>query len=132
MGKKRPRAVQPAGAVTSRSTEEIRMPAENSATAVLWRCRGCGKWSHAQRDPITHKRWQAAPGAATDEDGRAFEGQGWFVWCGPFDRWTAQHDDPKPRTVVYNLGEPVSHIEREIALGMPPVVGPQDDAEIPF
>jgi hypothetical protein len=100
-----------------------------SATETLWRCRECGKWSHAKRDPIQHKRWQPAPDVATDEDGMPYRGQGWFVWCGPFDRWETRHSDPSPRPALLNLGEPVSYAEREIALG---TYTPSTLGEAPF
>jgi hypothetical protein len=92
------------------------MPAINEH-AVLWRCRECGKWSHAKRDPITHKRWHHGEGKP--------KYAGWFVWCGPFDRWTASHDDPAPRAPILNLNVPVSRLEREAALGM-------DTSDVPF
>lgn len=96
---------------------------------ILWRCRECGKWSHAKRDPIQHRRWESVPDPATDEDGTPYREQGWFVWCGPFDRWEAHYSDPSPRPVPFNTGHPVSYVERQIALGIykPPAPG-----EVPF
>lgn len=79
---------------------------------TVWRCRECGKWSHAKRDPIRHKRWHQH--GEKDPD---LGTEGWFIWCGPFDRWTAQHDDPKPRGYVFGVGEPVSYAEKAMALG---------------
>lgn len=92
---------------------------------TLWRCRKCGKWSHAKRDPRRHKRWHAAE----RYDGTRSGDTGWFTWCGPFDRWTAQHDDPRPRGYVFGIGEPVSYAEKAMALGeyQHPSVG-----EVPF
>jgi hypothetical protein len=88
-------------------------------TAVLWRCRECGKWSHAKRDPIAHKRWHHVEGEPA--------WRGWFVWCGPFDRWEARHSDPNSRPKLPHLGEPVSPMEREVALHPVP-----DDSPVPF
>ncbi len=93
---------------------------------VLRRCRGCGKWSTAKRDPIAHERWHDHQ---LGEDGGRFIG--WFVWCGPFDRWTARHDDPKPRAELPHVGEPVRPHEVAEAKGTGPwrTLG---EGEIPF
>jgi hypothetical protein len=85
---------------------------------TLWRCRECGKWSHAKRDPIAHKRWVSVDDPATNADGGTYYGQGWFVWCGPFDRWEARHNDPSPRAAIENFGEPVNRLERDCALNV--------------
>lgn len=92
----------------------------------MWRCRGCRKWSTAKRDPIAHERWHDHQ---LGEDGGRFVG--WFVWCGPFDRWTAQHDDPKPRAELPHIGEPVRPYERDSVLDEP---GPRvlSEDEVPF
>lgn len=81
----------------------------------LWRCENCGKWSHAQRQPKRHQRFISAADMAEDQyvdakasmevndlpvfrfeepwysgDPNGGEGDGGFwVWCGPFDVWTA-------------------------------------------
>lgn len=85
--------------------------------STLWRCRECGKWSHAKRDPIRHKHWHPLP--PTDDHPEPDKWEGWWTWCGPFDRWVAVHDDPSPRGYVFGLGEPVSYAERERALAGP-------------
>lgn len=74
---------------------------------VLWRCRECGKWSSAKRDPIRHKRWHKVEGRES--------WRGWFVWCGPFDRWTVQLKDPSPRDALPSLGEAVNLHEKRVA-----------------
>lgn len=62
-----------------------------SETVTIWRCRECGKWSHAKRDPIAHGRYVDT----LDDDGCKVGRH--TVWCGPFDRLTAQLDDTKPQ-----------------------------------
>lgn len=79
------------------------------AAAILWRCRECGKWSHAKRDPIRHKRWHH------EADG--MPPVGWFVWCGPFDQWAAHRMGATVyRAALPEAGEPVSKFEEEAAL----------------
>lgn len=90
----------------------------------LWRCRECEKWSHAQRDPIAHKRWYHPEGAEP--------WVGWFVWCGPFDRWEARHSDTEPRAALPHVGQPVDPSAREAALSRPSTVFDPDDAGVPF
>lgn len=88
------------------------------SAAIIWRCRHCGKWSTAKRDPIAHTRWH--------HEGP--EMQGWFVWCGPFDRWTAVHNDVSPRDELPRFDEPVDRHEREMALlGIDPMDEANDD-----
>lgn len=68
-------------------------------TVRLWRCRECGKWSHAQRDPIRHERW-----TNITVDGEIVSRSA--VWCGPFDRLLAEIDpDHTPRPPLANIGE---------------------------
>jgi len=43
---------------------------------VMWRCDGCGKWSHAKRRPKHHQRWDDAEGDLGE--------------CGPFIRYEAR------------------------------------------
>lgn len=67
---------------------------------ILWRCSGCGKWSHAVRRPKHHARFLRGATKATtlalgftvltehetrDEDDLG----GVSVVCGPFERWIA-------------------------------------------
>jgi hypothetical protein len=77
----------------------------------LWRCSGCGKWSHAKRRPRYHHRFivndEEADVATTARvaglavvatvepswDGNpdhAGDPGGVWVHCGPFTRWVAQ------------------------------------------
>lgn len=76
----------------------------------LWRCDGCGKWSHAKRRPRHHERF--VPAAALPDDAKAGDvveqgrilriEEGWYssgpdggydggarVACGPFSAWRA-------------------------------------------
>lgn len=78
------------------------------AVEQMWRCTGCGKWSHARRRPTSHRRWVSGaehtkpPAGATVVErveptydhlnGFTSDG-GWFVTCGPFERWLAQRTD---------------------------------------
>lgn len=74
-----------------------------SEQATFWRCRRCGKWSTAKRDPIAHKPERPDP----EHPDSPFP-YGWRAeWCGPFDRWTARYDDPNPRSELPNAGQPV-------------------------
>jgi hypothetical protein len=68
---------------------------EHVETVVLWRCRGCGKWSHARSRPRTHLRKEPLM-----EAGVRMGTLG--IVCGPFVRWHAQPDPvdadrPNPR-----------------------------------
>lgn len=66
----------------------------------MWRCK-CGKWSHAARRPTAHQRVQAT---GPEEDV--------LVWCGPFERFVAEPDDPNPPKPSPRIGETVSGSER--------------------
>lgn len=76
----------------------------STVTTRVWRCAGCGKWSHAVRRPKTHERF------IPQEDGGEYVGNwttkqyvdaeygyegdllqraGWRVRCGPFESWVA-------------------------------------------
>ena len=73
-----------------------------SDPVTLWRCTQCGKWSHAANRPRGHQRWIPAseptpdpatvirhePGTYDHMNGFTDEG-GWFVACGPFEKWVA-------------------------------------------
>ncbi|MFY1595448.1 hypothetical protein [Micromonospora sp. WMMD737] len=64
---------------------------------TLWRCTGCGKWSHAKRCPKQHRRWVVTGTETVTEmeswDTGAFVEveipTGEFQPCGPFEQWTA-------------------------------------------
>lgn len=73
----------------------------------LWRCRRCGKWSTAKRDPIAHKPERPHPDHPDDPYMWRAE------WCGPFDRWTARLDDPNPRPDLPHVGQPVRGTEQD-------------------
>lgn len=58
--------------------------------ALLWRCVKCGKWSHAQKKPQSHKRYTEHP--KPDETIVSYDhfgDGGSFVSCGPFEPWIA-------------------------------------------
>lgn len=85
----------------------------------LWRCRECGKWSHAKRRPRHHERFIEDGSDPEHEDWSAEEIAGWlelqtirlqaarwngdpdhdgtpggaWVACGPFDAWEATRVD---------------------------------------
>jgi hypothetical protein len=68
---------------------------------TLWRCRECGKWSTAKRDPIRHER------SVVEDDGYGRNVR--MVVCGPFDPWVAfPFTSPNPRPALPNLGETIS------------------------
>jgi hypothetical protein len=64
---------------------------------IMYRCSTCGKWSHAQRRPKSHRRFvrdegQGEPSGAVEY----VEGEplvddpgGWMVVCGPFEPFQA-------------------------------------------
>lgn len=61
----------------------------------LYCCSVCGKWSHAQKKPVSHKAW-VKPGnmrydPAKNENEYSDEEAHWghFVDCGPFETWIA-------------------------------------------
>lgn len=64
-------------------------------TVQMYRCQGCGKWSHAKRKPKKHLRtvWEGQPGF----DPAKAEGQPWDydgpdchgIECGPFISYVA-------------------------------------------
>jgi hypothetical protein len=73
------------------------MPGDGTVT--LWRCRECGKWSPAKRDPIRHQR------SITEVDAYG-NGESRTVVCGPFDRYMASRDMRHiRRKPLPNLGE---------------------------
>jgi hypothetical protein len=73
-----------------------------SGTEEMWRCRQCGKWSHAKRRPLRHKRHVdeyvdderlvAEVAWSQEHDTGAWVDSVW-IWCGPFDRYEARHSD---------------------------------------
>jgi hypothetical protein len=76
-----------------------------SATFEMWRCTGCGRWSHAERRPDAHQRTER------DEE----KGVSYAVWCGPFERFVAIINDPKPPpTQSPRIGQRVPDSERFI------------------
>lgn len=72
------------------------------ATDVMWRCVGCGKWSHALRRPARHERFLKAELGAPEPDAYidarysqepdtgAVVLDGWIISCGPFEKWVAE------------------------------------------
>jgi hypothetical protein len=105
----------------------------------MWRCRECGKWSHAKRRPLRHKRFAGDLYDVTDERliaevhwGREHDTGAWveslWVWCGPFDRYEARHSDSHspPALDPEKLPKPREHGREDYA----PL--PADDAEVPF
>jgi hypothetical protein len=85
-----------------------------SATFEMWRCSGCGAWSHAKRRPLAHQRFEK------DEA----EEVGYNVWCGPFERFIAVVNDPSPPADSSRIGQRVPDSERFIGedpnAGIPP------------
>jgi hypothetical protein len=75
-----------------------------SAAFEMWRCSGCGKWSHAQTRPSAHQR------AEVDED----EATAYAVWCGPFERFVAKPDDPGDPARSPRIGQRVPNSERYV------------------
>lgn len=67
----------------------------------LFRCAGCGKWSHAKRRPVAHQRVHELDDE-TDE----------MRWCGPFVRYVATLDDPSPPVPSDRIGEALPDTER--------------------
>lgn len=65
----------------------------------LWRCQGCGKWSHAKKQPKKHQRWvrEGEPefdpargeGAVYDHQGSLLAPDAHAVDCGPFKPFVA-------------------------------------------
>lgn len=64
----------------------------------MFRCRACGKWSHAQRKPKTHQRWvyQGDPEYRDElNENVGYDGDyggapsAHPVACGPFDTYIA-------------------------------------------
>jgi len=56
----------------------------------MWRCRTCGKWSHARRKPRKHQRWvRDEERPIFDAFGETGQFDGDFVDCGPFDPYVA-------------------------------------------
>jgi hypothetical protein len=88
-------------------------------TVSLRRCRRCGKWSFAKRDPIAHK-----PRRPETEDAPYWEWR--EEWCGPFDRWEATLAEGPRRGELPHAGQPVDPAWREEIL-----VSPEMD-EAPF
>lgn len=60
---------------------------------TMWRCAGCGKWSHAKARPRHHERFlQREPypdEVLVRRDPSTEDGPVVWVRCGPFDEWTA-------------------------------------------
>lgn len=61
--------------------------------AQLFRCRTCGKWSHAKKQPRKHQRW-VSPGdeeysADLNENQWGDVPDGHGIECGPFTPWVA-------------------------------------------
>lgn len=98
----------------------------------LWRCKVCGKWSHAERRPRAHQR--VIPGSecpATVQPDCCGPGSGCggatppeVVWCGPFERFVAALDDPSPPAPSARIGEPVPASEQR---GWTPAPAVEDD-----
>jgi hypothetical protein len=62
---------------------------------VIWACSACGAISRAKRRPTTHERRERDPAV---EDG-------WrYVLCGPFRRYIATEDDPRPTRASLRIG----------------------------
>lgn len=67
---------------------------------TLWRCSGCGKWSHAVKKPASHQRPVFEEPATDvpilnhypvlyDANTEPISRESWWVRCGPFERWEA-------------------------------------------
>lgn len=96
----------------------------SSEPVEMFRCAGCGKWSHARRRPVAHQRVDAtrdlnAPGDSTCVHGVAIDGScptcpayDHLVWCGPFVRYVATLDDPSPPTASDRIGQALPDTER--------------------
>lgn len=57
---------------------------EMETWARLYRCRKCGKWSHAKRKPKKHLRGYVFADTDYGPDIR-------YEDCGPFDYWSANY-----------------------------------------
>lgn len=62
-------------------------------TVQIFRCQGCGKWSHAKKQPRKHQRW-VQPGEdgfewEKNENGFGEVPDGHGIDCGPFAPYVA-------------------------------------------
>lgn len=87
-------------------------------TVELWRCKSCGKWSHAKTRPYAHERRNVLEHASEcppDQHAICCAPNGGcaaatsavveVVWCGPFERYVATIDDPTPPPPSTRIGE---------------------------
>jgi hypothetical protein len=70
-----------------------------TARLLVYRCTKCGKWSHAQRNPKRHCRFERDEGQEAPAEVISYEPPtydhlngfsdtgGWYVYCGPFDTY---------------------------------------------
>lgn len=68
-------------------------------TVQIYRCQGCGKWSHAKKQPKKHARWVRMGDAAFDSgkaeratydyQGSLLQAEGHAIDCGPFTPYIA-------------------------------------------
>jgi hypothetical protein len=68
-------------------------------TVRMYRCQGCGKWSHAKKQPMKHVRWvregdpefdpSKGAGGAYDHMTGFSELDGHGIECGPFISYVA-------------------------------------------
>ena len=74
----------------------------------MWRCRRCGKWSHAKRRPASHQAVKVI------EEEQGVYRKSTMVYCGPFDRFVASPDDPdSPPDNPDFFGRPIFGTELE-------------------
>lgn len=79
-----------------------------------WRCRMCGKWSHAKRRPSAHERylhvgWDEPVSPWTHPTSKR---GGYTVACGPFDRYVVTPEDPQPPPDLVGAGVRVIRDDR--------------------
>lgn len=110
----------------------------------MWRCKGCGKWSHAKRRPSAHQRVVVLEEGSECPPHEQAEccgpGRGCGAatptvtetrWCGPFERLVAQVDDPDPPAPSSRIGEVLPEVE--VWVGVDPTVADQvPDDDVPF
>lgn len=110
----------------------------------LWRCTGCGKWSHAKRRPAAHERTivleegSECPAAERADCcplgacGAATPTIAEVRWCGPFERYVARLDDPRPPSPSPRLGEIVADRHEGPDPAAADVIADDELDEVPF
>ena len=75
------------------------MSADYRDTVQMYRCQGCGTWSHAKKQPKSHQRWvhegdpefdpSRGVGAVYDHMNGFTQPDGHGIACGPFISYVA-------------------------------------------